>query len=229
MTKRLQREIEKLKQRILLLGARVEESLSMAVRSFAEQDRELARKVIEGDTAIDEMEVDLEEECLKILALYQPVAVDLRFIVAVLKINNDLERIGDLAANMAHRTCSLTEIGKARVPAELLATAGIVQHMLSKSLDALVNMDSKLALQVWHEDDLVDDAHRAMFQRVEEGIRQNIDDMEWLIHLLSASRYLERIADQTTNIAEDVIYLVQGDVIRHRVAVKSRSVEEENT
>jgi len=217
MPRRLQREIDKLKQRILALGGQVEESLRKAVRSFANQDCDLAHEVINGDSVIDEMEVDLEEECLKILALYQPVAVDLRFIVAVLKINNDLERIGDLATHIAQRALSLAELDKVQVPAELLTTADRVQRMLSKSLDALVNRDVNLALEVCAEDDQVDDAHRAMYRRIKDGIAQDIADMEWLIQLLSASRYLERIADQATNIAEDVVYLIQGDIVRHHV------------
>jgi len=162
------------------------------------------------------MEVDVEEECLKILALYQPVAIDLRFIITALKINNDLERIGDLAVNIAERSEFLARQPEVHVPLDLEKMTEKTQSMLTKSLDALVNMDCDLAHQVCAADDEVDAMNRQMYLTVQDGIRQHPEQLESLIHLLSASRHLERIADHATNIAEDVIYMAEGQIVRHR-------------
>lgn len=217
MTIHLQRTLEQLKQKILLLGARAEESLRDAVKALEQRDAALAARVIDDDTIIDAMEVDIEEESLKILALYQPVAIDLRFIIAVLKINNDLERVGDIAVNIAERAVFLAAQKPVEVDFDFYLMAQLAQKMLKKSLDALVNVDPGLARQVLTEDDAVDAMNREMYVRVQEAIRHNIDDLEPLIHLLSISRQLERVADQATNIAEDVIYMAQGEIIRHRI------------
>jgi len=157
MTLHMQREIDRLKKSILSLSAIVEESVQKAVLAVENLDVELARKVMESDDQIDDLEVDLEEECLKILALHQPVANDLRFIIAVLKINNDLERIGDLAGNIAERTIALAE-EKERIvaPSHFPAMVVGVEEMLKKSLDALVNLDLRLAAQVCRMDDQID-------------------------------------------------------------------------
>jgi phosphate transport system protein len=215
MTIHFDRELERLKKKILALGAIVEERVRMAIKAMETRDRELAEKVIEADDEIDQIEVDVEEECLKILALYQPVAIDLRFIVAVIKINNDLERIGDIAVNIAERAAFLATQGKLDIPFDFAGMAEKTQSMLKKSLDALVNMDSNLAWEVGAADDEVDAINREMYLQVQEGIRKNIDRMECLIHLLQASRHLERIADHATNIAEDVIYMINGEIVRH--------------
>ena len=215
MTVHLERELDRLKKKILALGAIVEERVRMAIKAMETRDRELAKKVIEADDEIDQIEVDVEEECLKILALYQPVAIDLRFIVAVIKINNDLERIGDIAVNIAERAAFLATQGKLDIPFDFAGMAEKTQSMLKKSIDALVNMDSNLAWEVGAADDEVDAINRAMYLQVQDGIRKNIDRMECLIHLLQASRHLERIADHATNVAEDVIYMISGEIVRH--------------
>jgi phosphate transport system protein len=216
MSKHLHREIEKLKKLLLYLSAFVEESAKKAVRALEERDVELASKVIETDEEIDQMEVEVEEECLKILALHQPVAIDLRFIIAVLKINNDLERIGDLAVNIAERAHYLATHEKVLIPFDFEGMADKALAMLRKSLDALVRMNPDLAREVCASDNGVDALNRQMYDQVQEGIRKQPDQLERLIHLLSASRHLERIADLATNIAEDVIYMITGDIIRHR-------------
>ncbi len=212
----MKREIDKLKQMLLSLCEVAEANLRQAVKSIQVRDAKLARKVIETDIEIDHMEVNIEEECLKILALYQPVAVDLRFIITALKINNDLERIGDLAVNLAERSTFLAARQKVDVPFDFDAMTEKTKSMLRKSLDALVNMDSKLAYEVCAADDEVDDMNRQMFQMVQDTIRAHPDWMESLIHLLSASRQLERVADHATNIAEDVIYMIEGRIVRHK-------------
>ena len=215
MTQHMQRELEKLKKMILALSAVVEESVQQAGQSLEKMDVALAEVVIGNDEPIDQMEVDLEEECLKILALYQPVAIDLRFIISVLKINNDLERIADLAVNIAERTLALVEEPRIPVPFDFAEMARKVQTMLKKSLDALVNLDTRLALQVCDLDDEVDALHKKTYQLVKDQIRKNPDALNALIHYLSVSRHLERIADLATNIAEDVVYMIQGEIVRH--------------
>jgi phosphate transport system protein len=212
---RLAVEIDRLKKNILSLSAVVEEAVKKAVVAAERRDAILAQSVIQGDHQIDVLEVELEEECLKILALHQPVAVDLRFIIAVLKINNDLERIGDLAVNIAERAVFLADQQDVTPPPTLAGLTTKVETMLHLSLDALVSMDASLALQVLKTDDEVDELHRGMYRRVQELATDNPERMAGLFQWLSVSRYLERIADQATNIAEDVIYMIDGEIVRH--------------
>jgi phosphate transport system protein len=216
MPKHLQREIENLKKKLLALGAKVETSVREATLSIEKLDADLAQKIIDDDANIDNTEVEIEEDCLKILALHQPVAIDLRFIVAVLKINNDLERIGDLAVNIAERAVFLAGQSKVNISIDLVDMAHNAQSMLKKSIDALINHDAQLAHKVCVSDDIVDQMNRQMYLKVQEAILKNPEQITPLIHLLSASRHLERIADHTTNIAEDVIYMIEGQIVRHR-------------
>jgi phosphate transport system protein len=216
MGKHLERELEKLERQVLSLSAVVEENVRRAVQALEKADEKLAQKVIETDIEVDHAEVDVEEECLKLLALYQPVAIDLRFIVAVLKINNDLERIGDLAVNIAERALFLATEPPVTTSFDFLGMAEKAQAMVRKSLDALVSMDAGLAREVCASDDEIDAMNRRMYQQVEEGIQEHPDQMRSLVHILSTSRHLERIADHATNIAEDVIYMIEGIIARHR-------------
>jgi len=211
----LGREIEKLKRKLLALSAYVEESVQRAVKAIATRDDKLAHRVIDADFEIDEMEVDVEEDCLKILALHQPVAVDLRYIIAVLKINNDLERIGDLAVNIAERAIFLSRMVKTDAPYDFATMSAKAQLMLQKSLDSLVNSDSVLAREVLVSDDEIDEINRQMYQDVMTAIKEDPEKVDNLIQMLAVSRNLERIADHTSNIAEDVIYMVDGEIIRH--------------
>jgi phosphate transport system protein len=218
MAKHLEREIENLKKQILSLGAVVEDTVQKAARAMKIHDAVLAQTIIDFDVEIDHTEVVIEEECLKILALHQPVAVDLRFIVAVLKINNDLERIGDLAVNIAERAvfiASQTQF-KPVIFFDFEEMARKTQSMLKRSLDALVNANTDLAREVCAADDEVDAMNREMYIQVENSIKAHPEQVESLIHMLSASRHLERIADHATNIAEDVIYMIEGEIVRHR-------------
>ena len=216
MPKHLERELERLQRGLLSLSAVVEEAVRKAVRGLENRDARLANEVIETDMEIDQAEVDLEEECLKILALYQPVAIDLHLIVAVLKINSDLERIGDLAVNIAERAVFLAGQGEVQTAFDFDGMARKAQEMVRKALDSLVNQDASLAREVLAMDDEVDAMNRRMYDQVRDGIRQHPDQLEALTHVLSASRHLERIADHATNIAEDVVYMVEGEIIRHR-------------
>jgi phosphate transport system protein len=218
MAVHLEREIEKLKRNILSLSALVEESVRNAVKSIEDRDAELAEKVIEDDLRVDRAEIEVEEDCLKILALYQPVAIDLRFVIAVIKINNDLERIGDLSVNIAERAVDLAQQKRTSIPFDFTDMSHKAQTMLKKSLDALVNMDTTLAHDVRMSDDEVDAIHRRMYAEVENSIRRDPDRAESLIELMGVSQNLERIADHATNIAEDVIYMIDGEIVRHRKA-----------
>jgi phosphate transport system protein len=205
-----------LKKEILALGAAVEEILYKAMKSLEERDRSLAEEVMQEDTAIDQMEVEIEEDCLKVLALHQPVAIDLRLIIAILKINNDLERVGDLAVNIAERSVFLATKEKVAIPADFTKMSEISRDMLTKSLDALVTEDSALAYKVCGMDDAVDAINSEMYTLIQDEIKKDPSKMEALIHLLSVSRHLERIADLATNIAEDVIYMIEGEIVRHK-------------
>ncbi|MCE5323783.1 phosphate signaling complex protein PhoU [bacterium] len=219
MSTHLQREIDKLKKKILFMGAEVEDSLSKAVESLVTRNPDLADEVIKSDEEMDQLEVEIEEECLKILALHQPVAIDLRYVVAILKINNDLERIGDLGVNIAERAAYLSSHTPIDLPLDFRGMAELTQLMLKRSLDALVNLDTNLARQVRASDDEVDAMNRHMYKLLEDYIRENPDRVSEAFHLLSTSRHLERIADQATNIAEDVIYMSEGEIVRHQPEV----------
>jgi len=216
MTLHMNNEIERLKKKLLSLSADVEEQLWQAVRSIKDRDAELAQKVIDHDYAIDQEEVNIEEDCLKILALYQPVAIDLRFLVTTLKINNDLERIADLSVNIAERSEFLSRQDPVPVPFDFDLMAEKTQTMLRKGIDALINMDCNLAYEVCGMDDEVDAINKEMYDLVKQSILAEPANIESLIHLLSVSRHLERIGDHATNIAEDVIYMVEGKIIRHK-------------
>ncbi len=216
MAQHLQKEIGDLKKRILTLSALVEESVKDAVRAVQTRDRRLAARIIDGDIAIDNMEVAIEEECLKLLALHQPVAIDLRFIICVIKMNNELERIGDLAVNIAERASFLATRDPVDIPFDFPGMSEKTQEMLRHSLDALVNLDADLARKVCAADDEIDLINRDMYARVRDGITARIEYIEIFIHLLAVSRHLERIADHATNIAEDVIYMIEGEIVRHR-------------
>ena len=216
MTKHFQNELERLKKKLLALSAIVEESVERAVRSINTRDVPLAREVIENDRSIDLLEVEVEEECLKILALHQPVAVDLRFVVAVLKINNDLERIGDLAVNIAERSTYLSQKAPIEMPFDFATMEQKTRLMLEKAIDALIQMDLEVAREVGAADDEIDAINREMYNQVSKGIQDSPDQVDRLIHSLSISRHLERIADYATNIAEDVIYMIEGQIVRHQ-------------
>ena len=215
MTKLFHRELEKLKKRILTLGAMVEERVYMATKAIENNDSGLADKIIKSDYEIDEMEVDVEEECLKILALYQPVAVDLRFITAVIKINNDLERIADEAVNIARGVKYIAKGEKPHFDFDFYLMSEKTEAMLKKSLDALVNLDVDLAFKVCLLDDEVDKFNGEAHRMVKDVIKDNPEHVEYFINLLLISRHLERIADHATNIAEEVIYLIEGEIVRH--------------
>lgn len=212
----LLRDLERLKKEIVLLGAAVEDALLKSIVALFDRRPDLAEEVMKGDRDVDRREIRVEEECLKILALHQPVAHDLRFVVAILKVNNELERVGDLAGNIAERATDLSSQEAIPFPAELIAMSKAVPRMLRDSLDGLLRLDIEAARRVLKEDDEIDEMHRRLYMIVEERAKENPDHLRRLIQILSVSRYFERIADAATNIAEDVVFLVEGEVVRHR-------------
>jgi phosphate transport system protein len=211
-----QREIENLKKLILSLGAIVEEQIQRSLLALERRDSDLAEAVVERDREVDSLEILIEEECLKILALYQPVAKELRFVVAVLKMNNDLERMGDLASNIARRARYLSRKEKIDLIPEFSIVGDKVQQMVKKSLDALVNMDINLAQDVIGADDEVDKLTKQMLKRTINSIEKDPERTKEYFSIRSISKNLERIADSATNIAEDVVYLCSGEIIRHQ-------------
>ncbi|SPD73095.1 Phosphate-specific transport system accessory protein PhoU [uncultured Desulfobacterium sp.] len=215
MTIHFQREMDKLKRKILLLGAMVEKSVQLAAKALENRDTEMADKIIAEDSKVDELEVEVEEDCLKILALYQPVAIDLRIISAIIKINNDLERVGDEAVNIAQRVNIMARRPPVDIQFDYILMAEKVESMLKNSLDAMVRLDADLAYKVCLEDDEVDDMKNRVYDRIKEAIVRQPERVGYLINLLLVSRHLERIGDHATNIAEEVIYVIEGKIHRH--------------
>lgn len=210
-----QREIDKLKKLILEMSASVEQALIDAVTAIERRDPGLARSVVDHESQTNAREVDIEEECLKILALHQPVAADLRYLVAVLKINNDLERIGDLAVHIAQGALQLGEMPPVAVPEHLGVMAARAQGMLKKVLDAFVSLDLAAAREIRVEDAVLDALNREMVLRLKGEIMRRPEALEPLLKLMHVARHLERIGDHATNIAEDLVYLIEGRIVRH--------------
>ncbi len=211
----LHKEIEHLKKDILILGSMVESALRHAVDAVIDKDVGKAEKIVENDTYVDRREIEIEEECLKILALYQPVATDLRYVVACLKVNNELERIGDLGANIARRVLAIADSPDIELCVDFEPMMDITRQMLKRALDSLIYMDVDLAMEVMAQDDIVDEYNSKMFTDLQKYIRANPERTEYYINLLNVSRHLERIADCATNISEDVIYMIKGEIVRH--------------
>jgi len=215
MTKHFRKELENIKKRILTLGSMVEDRLRLAIQAVDQADAEIAQRIIKTDYEIDEMEVEIEEECLKVLALHQPVAVDLRFIIAVIKINNELERIGDQAVNIAQRVEVIANRPKPPFMFDYSVMGEKTQRMLKMSLDALVNLDVDTSYKVIMMDDEVDQIKKDAYDKIKQAIQDLPERVGYYINLLLISRHLERLADHATNVAEEVIYLVEGEIYRH--------------
>ncbi|OQY53096.1 MAG: phosphate transport system regulatory protein PhoU [Desulfobacteraceae bacterium 4572_89] len=211
----LQRAIEKIKKEILSLGAMVEDRLQKAIYAIQSGDLKLAQKIIDTDFQIDEREIEVEEECLKILALYQPVATDLRFLVAVIKINNDLERIADYASSIAQRFKSSSQYPH-KFKYDYASMAEQAAKMLKMSLDALVRMDVDMACQVRDMDEDVNIMRNEAYDSMKKDIQAYPQMVGEIINMYLISRHLERVGDHTTNIAEEVIYLIEGEIVRHK-------------
>jgi len=216
MSLHLYRDLEALKERLWQLGQMVESSIAAASSAFLHRDGERARQVVRGDRDVDSAEVRIEEDCLKVLALHQPVAGDLRLVIAVLKVNTDLERMGDAAESIAARALQLIELPAFELPSEFPHMLTMAAGMTQKAMESLRTEDTALARQVLEDDDVVDSAHRRMFDVLQQRMRGDTATIEAAVLTLSTSRQIERIADLATNIAEDVVFLHDGEIVRHR-------------
>lgn len=216
MSKHLQRDLDQLQRDILDMGTAVEEAVTRGVRAVLDRDAALAQDVIDGDEPIDQQENHVEEECLKILALHQPVATDLRRIAMILLINTDLERMADLAVELAERAVHLARTPSLPIPENLPLMSDLVTGMVRQSLDAFVHMDVNLARRVVRLDDEVDRHNVEIIDELIASMKRNQEHIAPGLSMFSVVRHLERIADHATNIAEDVVYLVEGEVVRHR-------------
>lgn len=214
-SKHFHKALDKIKKMILTLGSLVEERFHMAIKAMESKDTDIVQQIIDSDYEIDEMEVDIEEECLKVLALHQPVAVDLRFIIAVIKINNDLERIADEACNIAERLNIVFKHKDIGFFFDYSAMWAKTDIMLKQSLDSLVNLDSALAKQVIAADDEIDTMHNNAYDHIKAHMYNVPEHMGYWINQLYISRHIERIADHAVNIAEEVLYLIEGEIVRH--------------
>lgn len=214
--KHFQRELDTIKKMILSLGALVEQRVHRIKQAVEDRDIDLAKEIMHLDHEIDEMEVEIEEACLKIIALHQPVAADLRFLVAVIKINNDLERIGDQVVNIAQRVVRIAKRPVAPYHFDYSVMAEKAEAMLRMSLDSLVNQDLDLAIKVLHLDDEVDKIKDEAYDRIKQAMTDGVtEDIGYMINLLLISRHIERLADHATNIAEEVVYMIEGEIVRH--------------
>lgn len=216
MSRHLQRDMERMHREILNLSAAVEEMIDKSTLALCERSDSLAREVIDSDTGVDTREVMIEEECLKLLALHQPVAGDLRRIATVLKINNDLERIADLAENIAQRAVNINRYPEFPIPDDMRMMAQLVMRMVRSALDAFVHLDPEAACTVLRMDNDVDTLNVEIINLLTATMQNSPKLVEPALHCFSASRHLERIGDHATNIAEDVIYLVDGEIVRHQ-------------
>lgn len=218
MSVHLTRDLAELHHDILTMCAKVEEIIHEAVDGLRYPRADLATELAIRDDEIDQMDVRIEDKCLKALALHQPVAVDLRRITTVLKITAELERVADLGVNIAERAASLVAWPQFAPPPPLKYMSEMALDMLHRSIDSYVEMDSAMAREVCHQDDAVDELNREIIGELSERMKQSPETVEPGMQLFSATRHIERVADHATNIAEDVVYLVEGQIIRHRLA-----------
>lgn len=215
MSKHLERDLETLEREILDQSSRVEEMIAKSCQALLERRADIAAEVTASEIEINVREVRIEEECLKILALHQPVAVDLRRTATVLKINTELERIADLAVNIAERTISLAEYPEFEIPTKLERMFNRASDMVHEALDAFVDQNVDVARDVCRRDDEVDEYNRQVIDDLLVVMRSRPEQVEAALHFFSVCRHVERIGDCATNIAEDVIYLVEGEIARH--------------
>jgi phosphate transport system protein len=216
MSKHLQRDIDSLNTELLRVSSMVEDMIDKATQALAGRRYDLADEVVKSDEYVDQHEVHVEEECLKMLALHQPVAVDLRRIATVMKVNNDLERIADLAVSIAERAQAMDEFPAFVIPERLPNMVVLATQMVRGSMNAFVNMDTAAARRIIAMDKSVDQYNREIIAELQTRMQTRPEWVPPSLHCFSAVRHIERIADHATNIAEDVIYLAEGDIVRHR-------------
>ncbi len=219
MSKHLQRELESLREQLVNQFTVVEQMIQLAVRALVERRTDFADRVVESDEGVDITDVRIEEECLKLLALHQPMAGDLRWLITVVKVNGELERMADIACNIAERAKAMSTFPLFTVPEQMSEMVDATIRMVRRSLDAFVTNDAKMAVEVIKMDDLVDQLNREIIDHLQELIKADPSLIEPAIHCFSASRHLERIGDLAENLAEETIYLVEGEIVRHKHGV----------
>ena len=215
MSKHLQNELDQLNRDLLYIASLVKENVRKSMVSFYERRTELAEEVIEGDEKIDQKEVQVEEECLKLLALHQPVAQDLRFIAVVMKVNNDLERMGDSAVGIARRAIHILKEVPCKVPEELKTMTERAIQMVDDSLDAFIRKDAGAARAISGRDDEVDQLHKSILKQLQKSMEEDPKTIPSALDVFTITRRIERIADYATNVCEDIIYMVEGNIVRH--------------
>jgi phosphate transport system protein len=220
---RFHQGLDHLKELLLTMGGMVESSLEQAVRAYRERDADLARKVLEREAAINTAERDIDQLALDLLAMQQPMAVDLRFILAVIKSNSDLERMGDQAVNIAQRALEISSLPPLELAFDVARMAALSLQMLREALDAFVAEDAEAAQRVLLADDEVDRINDQAFQAVQRALRRNPEQTTQALDALVVARNLERVADHATNIAEDVIFWTRGADVRHRAGAADAS------
>jgi len=224
MARQKEQDIEALKERVLKMGGFVEESIRKSITALVERDRNLAIEVIDGDAIVNNFDVEIEEECIRFLAIWQPSGSNLRFITTAIKIITDLERMGDLAVDICERAMELNDEPPLKPYVDIPRMAEAAQKMLKDSLDAFVARDADLALNVCAADDFVDNLNHQIFNELLLYMLKDPKNISRAVRLTYITKYLERIADHATNIAEMVVYMVQGKVIRH-TACEARGVD----
>ncbi len=207
--------LENLKERILLMGSKVEEAIRLSIKSLTGRDSSLARRVLRNDRDINELEIEVDELCHRLLALFQPTAGDMRFITSCMKINSDLERMGDLAVNIAERALELNKVAPLKPLIDIPRMAGIAQEMVRTVLDSLVKHDAPAAKRVCERDDEVDQLNGQVMRELVSYMLEDRANIKQALDLILVARHLERIADHATNVGEDIIYMVEARDIRH--------------
>lgn len=215
MQRRFEEDLSHLKSQVLSMAARVERNIGDAIEGLKNKDEALLRDVTQRDPEVDLAEIQIDELCLALLALQQPVARDLRFITTALKIVKDIERIGDMAANMAKHALTMLQLEPVTVPHDFFEASRCAQSMLKRALDAFVNRDADLARRAIEEDDKVDDLHDQIIQHLIAKMIENNRFIKPLTYLMYINKYIERIGDHSANIAEMVVFLVEAKDIRH--------------
>ena len=217
MTRQFHEELQQLKETILRMSGLVEQAINMSVHSLLDKNEALAHKVIDADHEIDMTEIGIDETCLRLLALHQPVATDLRFITAAMKINTDLERMGDLAVNIAERALYLIHQPDIQAGIDLKRMSDFAQKMVRDSLDALVRADSQTARAICKSDDIIDDMNRQALKTLVAHMERHPKDVDSAVHMLLITRHLERIGDVATNVCEQIVFMVEGKSIKHHI------------
>jgi phosphate transport system protein len=225
METHFQQELNKLKQNLLKMAGLAEQAINNAIEALVQRNTSLAEKTIAEDEKINQMEILIDEWCLKLLALHQPLAADLRFIASAMRINIELERIGDLAVNIAERVISLNQEPQLKPYIDIPRMAEITQSMVKDVLNAFVNGDAALARAVCERDDQVDALNDQVFRELLTYMMADPKTITRAVHLIIVSRCLERIADHATNIAEGVIFMVKALVIKHHADAKVEDVK----